>query len=96
MGLLSELTGPLADVVANTSITTLVFSSIVIFVVLSVVVNVFVQLFFKRSTEPPMVFHWFPLIGSTVTYGMEPMAFFKTCQEKVGLLTLFASAALGI
>lgn len=54
------------------------------FIALSIVVNVFRQLFFKKAHEPPVVFHWFPFIGSTVSYGMDPYAFFNSARAKVG------------
>ena len=41
------------------------------------------QMFFKNRNEPPVVFHWFPIIGSAVTYGMDPFKFFFDCQAKV-------------
>lgn len=54
-----------------------------IFVVLSVVLNVASQILFKNPNEPPLVFHWFPFIGSTVTYGMDPPRFFHENRAKV-------------
>ena len=53
------------------------------FIVLSVVLNVAKQILFKNPNEPPMVFHWFPLIGNTVEYGMDPPAFFRKMRAKV-------------
>ena len=53
------------------------------FLILSVVLNVLKQVLFKNPHEPPMVFHLFPLIGSTVEYGMDPPSFFKKMQAKV-------------
>ncbi|CAG9970888.1 unnamed protein product [Clonostachys byssicola] len=53
-------------------------------VVLSVILNVLSQILFKNPNEPPMVFHWFPFIGSTVTYGMDPPRFFKENRDKFG------------
>lgn len=53
------------------------------FVALSVVYHVASQLMFKNPNEPPMVFSWFPVIGSTITYGMDPPTFFKENREKV-------------
>lgn len=41
------------------------------------------QLVFKNPHEPPMVFHWLPVIGSTVTYGIDPLKFFAQCEKKV-------------
>jgi hypothetical protein len=58
-------------------------------VVLSVLTNVLVQLVFKNPNEPPVVFHWFPFIGSTVTYGMDPYKFFFDARKKVRSATLF-------
>jgi sterol 14-demethylase len=42
------------------------------------------QVLFKNPNEPPLVFHWFPFVGSTITYGMDPPRFFKENREKVG------------
>lgn len=53
------------------------------FVAISVVLNVANQLLFKNKNEPPMVFHWFPFVGSTVTYGMDPPTFFAANRAKV-------------
>ena len=44
------------------------------------------QVLFKNPNEPPVVFHWLPVIGSTVTYGIDPFKFFFDCQRKVGKL----------
>ena len=54
----------------------LLFASIVL-------TNVLYQVLFKRRNEPPVVFHWLPIIGSTVTYGIDPFRFFFKCQKKV-------------
>ncbi|KAJ3473620.1 hypothetical protein NLG97_g10214 [Lecanicillium saksenae] len=54
------------------------------FIGLSVILNVASQILFKNKNEPPMVFHWFPFIGSTVTYGMDPPTFFHSNREKYG------------
>ena len=48
-----------------------------------VLINVLSQVLSKRRTEPPVVFHWLPIIGSTVTYGIDPFKFFFECQKKV-------------
>lgn len=54
------------------------------FIILAAVLNVLNQLLFKNANEPPVVFHWFPVIGSTVTYGIDPLKFFFDCKEKYG------------
>ena len=51
--------------------------------VLVVLVNVLWQILFRKLNEPPVVFHWLPFIGSTVTYGIDPFNFFFECQAKV-------------
>ncbi|KAL2212408.1 cytochrome P450 51B [Sarocladium strictum] len=51
---------------------------------LSIVYHVASQILFKNPNEPPMVFSWFPVIGSTITYGMDPPTFFKENREKFG------------
>lgn len=56
------------------------------FLVLAVVLNVLKQLLLKNPNEPPVVFHWFPFIGSAVTYGMDPYKFFFDCRKKVGCI----------
>lgn len=48
-----------------------------------VFLNVLHQVLFRNPNEPPVVFHWFPVIGSTVTYGMDPPRFFRANQAKV-------------
>ncbi|KAL6886566.1 cytochrome P450 51B [Trichoderma longibrachiatum] len=54
------------------------------FIALAVILNVLQQLLFKSPNEPPMVFHWFPFIGSTVIYGMDPPKFFRENRAKYG------------
>lgn len=48
-----------------------------------IVLNLLRQLLFRNKTDPPLVFHWIPFLGSTVTYGMDPYAFFFSCRQKV-------------
>ena len=52
-------------------------------VLIAVVLNVISQLFFYSKNEPPVVFHWFPILGSTISYGMDPYRFFLSCRKKV-------------
>ncbi|KAI9674502.1 MAG: Sterol 14-alpha demethylase [Caeruleum heppii] len=82
MGVLALLVGPLATHLAQASTGLLLASGLVTFVVLAVVLNVLKQLLFKRPNEPPLVFHWVPFVGSTITYGIDPFAFFFGCREK--------------
>ncbi|SPO00961.1 probable cytochrome P450 51 (eburicol 14 alpha-demethylase) [Cephalotrichum gorgonifer] len=62
---------------------------VVAFLFLSVVLNVANQIFFSNPNEPPMVFHLFPLIGSTVEYGIDPPRFFKKMRAKYGEIFTF-------
>lgn len=83
MGLLATLLGSFADRAANSSPILLAGAGFFALISLAVVVNVMKQLLFKNPNQPPVVFHWFPLIGNTIAYGMDPIAFFKACQDKV-------------
>lgn len=53
-------------------------------VLTAILLNVVYQLFFRlwNRTEPPMVFHWVPYLGSTISYGIDPYKFFFACREK--------------
>ncbi|KAK5701458.1 Lanosterol 14-alpha-demethylase [Elasticomyces elasticus] len=51
---------------------------------LTVILNVAKQLLLRNPNEPPMVFHWLPFIGSTITYGMDPYTFFFTQRAQHG------------
>lgn len=54
------------------------------FLFTSVVLNVLNQFMPKPASTPPMVFHFFPVIGSAVTYGMNPYKFFDDNRKKYG------------
>lgn len=83
MGLLQEVAGPLSDQFQNLGTGLQVTVGFFAVIVLSVVLNVLSQALFKNANEPPLVFHWFPFVGSTITYGMDPPTFFKVNREKV-------------
>ncbi|KAF2112475.1 eburicol 14 alpha-demethylase-like protein [Lophiotrema nucula] len=84
MGVLEHVAGPLGDFASNSSTGVVVAAGFASFLVLAVVLNVLKQLLFKKPNEPPMVFHWFPVIGSTITYGMDPYRFFFANKQKYG------------
>lgn len=46
-------------------------------------INACRQTLFRSKTEPPSVFHWIPYVGSAVSYGMDPVAFFHKYRAKV-------------
>jgi sterol 14-demethylase len=55
----------------------------VAFIALSIVRHIVQQLVFPNKGEPPLVFSWFPLVGSTIEYGTDPFAFYFKYQKKV-------------
>jgi len=83
MGILETISGPLAQQISQRGTAVVVASGFAAFLVLAVVLNVLSQLLFKNPNEPPMVFHWLPIIGSTVTYGIDPYRFFSENRAKV-------------
>ncbi|KAI9749355.1 MAG: Lanosterol 14-alpha-demethylase [Lichina confinis] len=84
MGLLAAALGPVVDRLSAGYLALLIVSLVAALVVLVVLANVLWQLFFARSDEPPVVFHWLPIIGSTIAYGIDPYKFFFRCREKYG------------
>ncbi|KAF8639410.1 hypothetical protein AX17_001501 [Amanita inopinata Kibby_2008] len=38
----------------------------------------------RNPNEPPVVFHWLPIIGSAAAYGNQPLDFLFKCREKYG------------
>jgi sterol 14-demethylase len=77
MGLFSAVLDPLGALP--------IWALVLSFCALIVLVNVLLQLpIFRNPYEPPLVFHWVPLIGSTISYGMDPFKFFFACREKYG------------
>ncbi|KAJ4424850.1 Lanosterol 14-alpha-demethylase [Gnomoniopsis sp. IMI 355080] len=89
MGVLDEVTGPVSQHFYQLSTASQIGALFAAFIVLSVVVNVAQQLLFKNPNEPPVVFHLFPIIGSTITYGMDPPRFFVENREKFGNVFTF-------
>jgi hypothetical protein len=84
MGVFVQLSGPLGAFTSQTSTPVLLVAGVASFIVLAVLLNVLKQLLFKKPNEPPVVFHWFPILGSTITYGMDPYKFFFANKAKVG------------
>lgn len=86
MGLLADITSLAASNLENKSIYALTGIALVTAFSLAVLLNVVNQLLkaSSRGSDPPVVFHWIPFIGSTVTYGIDPFKFFKTNHDKYG------------
>ena len=87
MGLLSVIFENVCKHWSTQSIWVLVGTLFLSLIIISVVVNVIIQLLFKNPTEPPVVFHWIPFLGSTITYGIDPYEFFADCRQKVCVST---------
>lgn len=87
MGITESLTGavlvPLNAQISERGLAVVAAVGFASFIALTVVLNVLSQLLFKNPNEPPLVFHWFPIIGNTISYGMDPYPFFFKCREKV-------------
>jgi hypothetical protein len=83
MGILAYIAGPLSDGIATASTPFMLATGAAVLLLIAITVNVLRQLFFKDPTEPPVVFHWLPFIGSTIPYGIDPYKFFFACREKV-------------
>jgi hypothetical protein len=86
MGLFAGILNKFCEQCSTQSIYVLAALAFLAFITLSVVINVLAQIVFKNPNEPPMVFHWFPIIGGTISYGMDPYKFFFDCRAKVGVL----------
>ncbi|KAK4154730.1 cytochrome P450 [Chaetomidium leptoderma] len=79
-----DVAGPLAEGFSRLGLASQIAVSFGGFLFLSVFLNVLSQVLFKDPNVPPVVFHWFPVVGSTITYGMDPPRFFKENKEKYG------------
>lgn len=77
MATLTSLTGSWSELAVK------LLGTCAILLVLTVVWNVLRQILFRNPNEPPVVFHWVPIIGSTITYGIDPYKFFLENQKKV-------------
>lgn len=83
MGVLENLSGPLTAQLIQRGTGVAIAASVATFLVIAVVLNVLSQLLLKNPNEPPVVFHWFPILGNTIMYGMDPYKFFFDCKAKV-------------
>ncbi|KAK2750112.1 Lanosterol 14-alpha-demethylase [Myotisia sp. PD_48] len=89
MGLFADLLSRVCQHCSTQESWVLVVGAFSGFIVLSIVLNVLSQLLFKNPNEPPVVFHWVPIIGSTISYGIDPYKFFSSCKEKYGDIFTF-------
>lgn len=84
MGIVQDQLEPLVAEFQKLGLASQIGLGFVGFIVLSVVLNVANQILFRNPNEPPVVFHLFPLIGSTVEYGIDPPSWFKKMRAKYG------------
>ncbi|EFX02484.1 14 alpha-demethylase [Grosmannia clavigera kw1407] len=84
MGVFQDAAGPLLEQYSQLGMATQIGVGVVAALTVIVFLNVVQQILFKNPHEPPMVFHLFPIIGSTITYGMDPPRFFKENRAKHG------------
>ncbi|KAF2860034.1 14-alpha-demethylase [Piedraia hortae CBS 480.64] len=82
MGLIQEAASTRPAAAASTPFGLVI--SFFILVTAVILLNVLRQLLFRNPSEPPVVFHLVPFIGSTISYGIDPYAFFFSCREKYG------------
>ncbi|KAF5327649.1 hypothetical protein D9619_004798 [Psilocybe cf. subviscida] len=76
-------------VLKNTNISTaalLLFSAPLIIISLNILRQIIVP---RRATDPPVIFHWLPFVGSAIAYGNDPLGFLFDCQEKYGNVFTF-------
>ncbi|PSR79020.1 hypothetical protein PHLCEN_2v7207 [Hermanssonia centrifuga] len=52
--------------------------------IITVAFNVLSQLLFRDKSQPPVVFHFMPWVGSAAAYGQDPIKFFFDCRQKHG------------
>ncbi|KAI0013411.1 cytochrome P450 [Xylariaceae sp. FL0662B] len=89
MGLLEDALGRLSQQLSHLSTASQVGVVVAAVIFFSVFLNVLQQIFFRNPHEPPVVFHWFPFIGSTITYGIDPPRFMKENRDKYGDIYTF-------
>jgi len=83
MGLLENATDLVGQQISQRGLGIVLAAGFAAFLVVTVILNVLQQLLLKNPNEPPIVFHWLPIIGNTITYGMDPYTFFFSCRAKV-------------
>lgn len=84
MGVLATVSAPFEHLLATLPVWQLVLLGVSSFLFLAIIYNVLRQWLFYDRTAPPEVFSLFPLIGSTIWYGMDPFDFFFECKKKYG------------
>ncbi|KAH8672776.1 cytochrome P450 51 [Tricladium varicosporioides] len=60
-----------------------------LFLLVVIILNILKQLLFPNKSHPPLVFHLFPILGSTIPYGLNPPLFLQRCRAKHGDIFTF-------
>ncbi|OJJ51908.1 hypothetical protein ASPSYDRAFT_190256, partial [Aspergillus sydowii CBS 593.65] len=89
MGLVALVLENVCQRCSDLSVWALAGLGLLAFLVVVVVLNVLRQILFKNPNEPPVVFHWFPFVGSTISYGIDPYKFFFNARAKYGDIFTF-------
>jgi sterol 14alpha-demethylase len=89
MGLFEEAVSSLLQQYKQLALSSQIVVGISALIFLSVAVHVAQQLFFKNPHEPPVVFSWFPFIGNTIQYGIDPPKFCRDQRAKFGDIFTF-------
>lgn len=84
MGVLQDAATAFDTHFGETATWKLITLSFVTCITVAILLNVASQILFRNKNEPPLVFHWVPVIGSTISYGIDPYKFFFSCREKYG------------
>jgi sterol 14alpha-demethylase len=84
MGLVAEVSAPFERLIAALPVWQLVLLGFASFVFVSVCYNILRQWLFYDRNAPPEVFSFFPVLGSTIRYGIDPFDFFFDCKKKYG------------
>ena len=84
MGVLANISAPIEHLLNKFPLWQVILLGFSAFIGLAILSNVIRQWFFYDRSAPPEVFSLLPLLGSTVTYGIDPFKFFFSCHEKYG------------
>ena len=84
MGLLATVSAPVERLLSALPIWQIVLLGFSVLFGVAILANVTRQWLFYNRKAPPEVFSLLPVLGSTITYGIDPFNFFFGCQEKYG------------
>ena len=84
MGLLETASNVCHALLAKLALWQVVLLAFSAFFTFAIILNVLSQVLFRDPSKPPVVWHLLPVLGSTITYGMDPFDFFFSCREKYG------------